>query len=93
MPMTPPLLKRLGTRRSALGPASFAALLSLVLLTLAGSVGMGLHLPRLFPSLGPTVMLFFELFACTPSGSRTLPLHPSADSPAPTLLQAHSRWR
>lgn len=60
MTMRPPLLKRLEARRSALGPAAYAAVLSLVVLALAGLVGLGLHLPWLFPSLGPTVMLFFE---------------------------------
>jgi CBS-domain-containing membrane protein len=34
--------------------------LSLVVLALAGVVGVAWHLPWLFPSLGPTVMLFFE---------------------------------
>ncbi|WP_445156147.1 HPP family protein [Arthrobacter sp. Hor0625] len=58
--MTPPLLQRLKSRRTRLGPASYAAVLSLVVLALAGAVGIGLHLPWLFPSLGPTVMLFFE---------------------------------
>jgi hypothetical protein len=35
-------------------------MLSIVVLALAGAVGLVLHLPWLFPSLGPTVMLFFE---------------------------------
>ena len=60
MPMTPPLLQRLKSRRTSLGPALYAAVLSLVILALSGTVGIGLHLPWLFPSLGPTVMLFFE---------------------------------
>lgn len=60
MPMTPSLLKRLTSSRTSLGPALYAAVLSLVVLALAGAVGIGLHLPWLFPSLGPTVMLFFE---------------------------------
>jgi CBS-domain-containing membrane protein len=60
MSMTPSLLKRLSSRRSALGPAVYAAVLSLVVLSLAGAAGLVLHLPWLFPSLGPTVMLFFE---------------------------------
>jgi CBS-domain-containing membrane protein len=58
--MTLSLLKRLTSRRSALGPAVYAALISLVVLALAGAAGLALHLPWLFPSLGPTVMLFFE---------------------------------
>jgi CBS-domain-containing membrane protein len=74
MPAKPPLLKRLTSRRSAPGPAAYAAVLSLVVLGLAGAVGVGLHLPWLFPSLGPTVMLFFEF-----------PEQPSA-RPANTLI-------
>jgi len=58
--LTPSLLTRLNSRRNALGPAVYAAVLSLVVLPLAGAVGLALHLPWLFPSLGPTVMLFFE---------------------------------
>ncbi|MBI4899814.1 MAG: HPP family protein [Actinobacteria bacterium] len=58
--MNPPLLKRLQSGRTAVGPALYAALLSLVVLALAGAVGLASHLPWLFPSLGPTVMLFFE---------------------------------
>jgi hypothetical protein len=49
MPVKPPLLKRLASRRSALGPAAYAAVLSLVVLALAGAIGVGLHLPWLFP--------------------------------------------
>lgn len=73
MPMTPSLLERLKSPRTTLGPALYAAVLSLVVLALSGAVGIGLHLPWLFPSLGPTVMLFFES-----------PEHPSA-RPANTL--------
>ncbi|MDQ0755232.1 HPP family protein [Arthrobacter sp. B3I4] len=58
--MKPPLLERLKARRTMLGPAVYAAVLSLVLLALSGVAGLALHLPWLFPSLGPTVMLFFE---------------------------------
>jgi CBS-domain-containing membrane protein len=58
--MTPSLLKRLASRPSALGPAVYAAVLSLIVLALAGAAGLVMHLPWLFPSLGPTVMLFFE---------------------------------
>lgn len=60
MPMRTSLLKRLASRRSTLGTAGYAAVLSLVVLALAGTVGVALQLPWLFPSLGPTVMLFFE---------------------------------
>jgi hypothetical protein len=40
--------------------ALYAAALSLVVLAAAGAAGLVLHQPWLFPSLGPTVMLFFE---------------------------------
>jgi CBS-domain-containing membrane protein len=49
---------RLRGRRA--GSAVYAAGLSLVVLALAGAVGLALKQPWLFPSLGPTVMLFFE---------------------------------
>lgn len=42
------------------GRAGYAAVLSLVVLALSGAVGLALKQPWLFPSLGPTVMLFFE---------------------------------
>ncbi|GAB4098562.1 HPP family protein [Sinomonas halotolerans] len=42
------------------GAAAYAALLCLVVLAVSGAVGLALHQPWLFPSLGPTVMLFFE---------------------------------
>lgn len=56
-PGTSPLAARLDRR--GIG-ASYAALLSLVVLCAAGAVGLALRQPWLFPSLGPTVMLFFE---------------------------------
>jgi CBS-domain-containing membrane protein len=40
--------------------ATYAALLSLAVLCAAGAVGLATRQPWLFPSLGPTVMLFFE---------------------------------
>ncbi|WP_458117083.1 HPP family protein [Arthrobacter sp. D2-10] len=43
-----------------LGAAAYAGVLSLIVLAIAGLVGLLAHLPWLFPSLGPTVMLFFE---------------------------------
>jgi CBS-domain-containing membrane protein len=46
--------------KSRPGAALYAAVLCLVVLAAAGAVGLALHLPWLFPSLGPTVMLFFE---------------------------------
>lgn len=55
--MTPPGA-RLRERRA--GAAGYATGLSLIVLALAGAVGLALKQPWLFPSLGPTVMLFFE---------------------------------
>ncbi|MGO4691796.1 HPP family protein [Glaciibacter sp. 2TAF33] len=49
---------RLRERRG--GAAAYAAMLCLIVLALAGAVGIALKQPWLFPSLGPTVMLFFE---------------------------------
>ena len=46
--------------KSRSGAALYAAVLSLVVLAAAGAAGLVLHQPWLFPSLGPTVMLFFE---------------------------------
>jgi CBS-domain-containing membrane protein len=47
-------------RRGRLAAASYAFLLCLLTLTTVGIVGLVVHQPYLFPSLGPTVMLFFE---------------------------------
>ena len=47
-------------RRARPGAAAYAAVLCLVVLALSGAVGLALRQPWLFPSLGPTVMLFFE---------------------------------
>jgi hypothetical protein len=46
--------------RGNVGAATYAAVLCLVVLAIAGAVGVLTKLPWLFPSLGPTVMLFFE---------------------------------
>jgi CBS-domain-containing membrane protein len=54
------VLDTLKRRQKSLGAGIYAALLSLVVLALSGTVGLLVHLPWLFPSLGPTVMLFFE---------------------------------
>jgi hypothetical protein len=51
---------RLERRAGSFGAAGYAAVLSLVVLAIAGTVGLVTALPWLFPSLGPTVMLFFE---------------------------------
>jgi CBS-domain-containing membrane protein len=47
-------------RNNRPGAALYAAALSLVVLAASGAAGLMLHQPWLFPSLGPTVMLFFE---------------------------------
>jgi CBS-domain-containing membrane protein len=54
------VLAKLKRRPKTLGPGIYAAVLSLVILAVSGAVGLIVHLPWLFPSLGPTVMLFFE---------------------------------
>jgi CBS-domain-containing membrane protein len=54
------LLERAKTRFGQVGAASYAVVLTLVVLCLTGLVGVLTQLPWLFPSLGPTVMLFFE---------------------------------
>ena len=54
------VLDRLKDRFGAPGAGLYAAGLSLVVLAAAGLIGLGLGQPWLFPSLGPTVMLFFE---------------------------------
>jgi hypothetical protein len=51
---------RLAGSGSRLGGGLYAATLSLIVLAASGAVGLALHAPWLFPSLGPTVMLFFE---------------------------------
>jgi CBS-domain-containing membrane protein len=42
------------------GGAAYAAALAILTLALVGVVGLVIKQPWLFPSLGPTVMLFFE---------------------------------
>lgn len=54
------MLTRLRKARGDLGAGLYAAALSLVTLSVLGLLGLLTHLPWLFPSLGPTVMLFFE---------------------------------
>ncbi len=55
-----PLHARLQESGNPLGAGFYAAVLSLVVLAAGGLMGMVLQAPWLFPSLGPTVMLFFE---------------------------------
>src|SRR3954463_4264464 len=56
----PDVLQRAKQRYGVLGAAGYASDLAAVVLAAAGCVGLAVHLPWLFPSLGPTVMLFFE---------------------------------
>jgi CBS-domain-containing membrane protein len=54
------VLDRAKARFGQLGAAAYAVVLTMVVLSLSGVVGLLTALPWLFPSLGPTVMLFFE---------------------------------
>jgi CBS-domain-containing membrane protein len=54
------VLERLKDRTGSGGAAAYAGVLCLVVLAVSGALGLALHQPWLFPSLGPTVMLFFE---------------------------------
>jgi hypothetical protein len=58
--MNAPVLQRVQQRAGALGAGMYAAVLAFAVLAAAGAIGLGLSQPWLFPSLGPTVMLFFE---------------------------------
>ena len=51
-------LRKVQQRRG--GGAAYAAVLAIVTLAITGAVGLLVKQPWLFPSLGPTVMLFFE---------------------------------
>jgi HPP family len=54
------LVDRLAARHRAAGRGLYAGVLGLSVLALCGAVGLATKQPWLFPSLGPTVMLFFE---------------------------------
>jgi hypothetical protein len=54
------VLQRVKQRYGVLGSAGYAFTLTAVVLAASGCVGLAVHQPWLFPSLGPTVMLFFE---------------------------------
>ncbi len=54
------MLQRMSTAYGQIGAAGYAAVLCLVVLSVTGAVGLLTKLPWLFPSLSPTVMLFFE---------------------------------
>lgn len=56
----PSMLERLTRRASPAGAGLYAAVLCFTVLSLCGAAGLALRQPWLFPSLGPTVMLFFE---------------------------------
>ena len=47
-------------QRRRTGGAAYAAILATLTLAIAGAVGLLTQQPWLFPSLGPTVMLFFD---------------------------------
>lgn len=47
-------------RSARIGGSMYSAVLCVAVLAVAGAVGLGLRQPWLFPSLGPTVMLFFS---------------------------------
>lgn len=59
-PVRASVLSRARERFGLTGAALYAAALALVALGVVGLVGLVSGLPWLFPSLGPTVMLFFE---------------------------------
>jgi CBS-domain-containing membrane protein len=54
------VLERLTSAHGRLGAGLYAGALSFLTLAAVGLIGLLTHLPWLFPSLGPTVMLFFE---------------------------------
>src|SRR4051812_35745201 len=65
------VLGRVKRRAGEIGAASYAAVLSLIVLAASGAIGLALASPWLFPSLGPTVMLFFG----TPEHPSSRPLN------------------
>ena len=56
----PSVLERSKERFGRIGAAGYGVVLTIVVLAATGVVGLLAQLPWLFPSLGPTVMLFFE---------------------------------
>jgi hypothetical protein len=66
-------------RAGRLGGAAYAFLLCLVTLAVVGLVGLLVKQPYLFPSLGPTVMLFFE----TPMQKAATPRNAGSDARRP----------
>ena len=55
-----PIWRPWGRQHGGARSPYLAALLCLVVLVVSGAVGLALKQPWLFPSLGPTVMLFFS---------------------------------
>lgn len=58
--MRTPVLERVEKRAGAVGGAAYTGVLCLLVLAASGAIGLLLKTPWLFPSLGPTVMLFFS---------------------------------
>ncbi|UKA75393.1 HPP family protein [Arthrobacter sp. FW306-07-I] len=58
--MNTPVLERAKKNWNKLGAGLYAGVLGIVVLAVSGAAGLLFHLPWLFPSLGPTVMLFLE---------------------------------
>jgi HPP family len=54
------VLQRIKQKYGAFGAGGYAFILTAVVLAVSGCIGLAVHQPWLFPSLGPTVMLFFE---------------------------------
>jgi CBS-domain-containing membrane protein len=65
------IIDRVGRRAGGVGVGAYAAALAFVVLAIAGAVGVASKNPWLFPSLGPSVMLFFE----TPRAESARPLN------------------
>ena len=57
--MRPSLLERAGKRAGPAGTGAYVAVLSFVVLAIAGAIGLALSAPWVFPSLGATLMLVF----------------------------------
>jgi HPP family protein len=58
--MKPSVLSRVTSRAGEAGAGLYTGVLSLIVLAVSGAIGLALSSPWLFPSLGPTVMLFFQ---------------------------------
>ena len=69
--MRTPVLERVEKRSGAVGGAAYAGVLCILVLAVSGAIGLLLKSPWLFPSLGPTVMLFFS----SPKDASSRPLN------------------